>query len=115
MEVESAMTPNLGPSGRARGAKRLLVLSCLGLLLVSCASPQSSGSVSSNSDGSPSTNPATTNRGPKTINIGMQLQEEPSGRGASTGIINITGPGTTGGSGTTEHRLTFHAGLTILD
>ena len=31
------------------------------------------------------------------------------------GIINITGPGTSGGSGATEHRLTFHAGLTIFD
>ncbi len=58
---------------------------------------------------------AAASRVPKTIHIGMQLQEEPVGRGASTGIINITGPGGGGGSGMTEHRLTFHAGLTIYD
>jgi peptide/nickel transport system substrate-binding protein len=45
----------------------------------------------------------------------MQLQEEPVGHGASTGIINITGPAGGGGSGIMEHRLTFHAGLTIYD
>src|SRR5581483_862251 len=51
----------------------------------------------------------------KVISIGMQLQEEPVGHGGSTGIVNITGPGTSGGSGQAEHRLIFHAGLTVYD
>jgi len=45
----------------------------------------------------------------------MQLQQEPVDKGAETGIISITGPGNAGGSGALEHRLTFHAGLTVLD
>src|SRR4051812_12162727 len=106
----------LGDSVRRHGRGRLLAPLCgVALLLMSCA--PTSTSTNSGAPGG-SGQPANTNAAPraaKIIHIGMQLQEEPMGRGASTGIINITGPGTTGGSGATEHRLIFHAGLTILD
>src|SRR5438067_3409936 len=96
---------------RAGLAARVALLSAALVLLVSCAPRPSQGPA-----GGEGQSPAPgASRATKIINIGMQLQEEPVGRGASTGIINITGPGTSGGSGVTEHRLTFHAGLTIFD
>jgi len=95
--------------------RQLALLCGVGLLLMSCApTPTSNVSSPTGSDTSSSSGGASS-RGPKIIHLAMQLQEEPVGHGASTGIINITGPGTSGGSGATEHRLMFHAGLTIFD
>src|SRR4051794_7835047 len=94
-----------------RGASSLVrtALSALVLLVVaSCAPKSASIPGASGGAGQPgSTAPA---RGAKVISIGMQLQEEPVGKGPSTGIVNVTGPGSSGGSGSTEHRLMFHAG-----
>jgi peptide/nickel transport system substrate-binding protein len=93
---------------KKRSAIHLLSLLAL-LVVVGCTSASPSGLPSGSADAPSST------RAPKVITIGMQLQQEPVSHGSSTGIINITGPGTGGGSGQTEHRLMFHAGLTVFD
>ncbi|MEA2639252.1 MAG: peptide/nickel transport system substrate-binding protein [Chloroflexota bacterium] len=100
---------------RRRATRTLTLLCGAGLLLTSCAPASTSNSQAPTGTNGQSAGSAPASRGTKTINMGMQLQEEPVGRGSSTGIINITGPGTTGNSGGTEHRLMFHAGLTIFD
>ena len=101
---------------RRRKVAGLLPLLCsVTLLLVSCAPATRSGSGGTgDGQGSGSTG-STANQGMKTIRIAMQLQQEPVDKGSETGIISITGPGNAGGSGALEHRLTFHAGLTVLD
>jgi peptide/nickel transport system substrate-binding protein len=101
--------------GPRRSNVRFALLLSVAFLLTSCAPTSKSSALSPANGGSAGPGSSASSRGPKIIHLAMQLQEEPSGHGASTGIINITGPGTSGGSGATEHRLMFHAGLTILD
>lgn len=48
-------------------------------------------------------------RAARVLRVGMQVQAEPT-----TGIVDMTGMATAG-SAALEHRLTFHAGLTVLD
>ncbi len=91
---------------RAGRLMRVLLPWCsLGLLLLSCAptSPAAPGSAS---------RPASVEQpagAPKTVRVAMQVQSEPT-----TGIVDMTGIASSG-SGALEHRLTFHAGLTVLD
>jgi hypothetical protein len=75
------------------------------LLLVSCAPTSTSGpgSAARPTGGEQGT------AAPKVLRIAVQVQSEPS-----TGIVDMTGIATAG-SGALEHRLTFHAGLTVVD
>jgi len=75
------------------------------LMLLSCApsSPASPGSAA---------RPAAREQAqaaPTVVRLAMQVQAEPN-----TGIVDMTGIASSG-SGALEHRLTFHAGLTVLD
>jgi peptide/nickel transport system substrate-binding protein len=89
----------------AKRLREVMILCWLGLALSSCA-PGAGGPAGS----SARTASGSEQAGPKTLRIAMQSQAEPT-----NGLAEMTGFGNISGSADLEHRLTFHAGLTVFD